>query len=237
MPRPHQTILKREDSELTKRIYQEQLKNPSTGDFVKLLENDFKVIKSQQNDITIQNTSKYEYKQSIKKKIKAAAFNYLKEIQETHTKVRDIEYKQLETQKYMLSPIFSNSDVNLLYALRSRSTECRVNFKQKYLHSDLHCQLCEQENEDQQHLLKCSVIGNNLNTAEVVEEKIEYCDIFSNYARKQKAITALYQCVFKIRDKLQENMNSQQAPSNSNALLRMSDDLQQHCTVYSSSGK
>jgi hypothetical protein len=33
----HQTILKREDSELTKRIYQEQLKNPSTGDFVKLL--------------------------------------------------------------------------------------------------------------------------------------------------------------------------------------------------------
>ena len=144
----HQTILKREDSELTKRIYQEQLKNPSTGDFVKLLENDFKVIKSEQNDITIQNTSKYEYKQSIKKKIKASAFNYLKEIQETHTKVRDIEYKQLETQKYMLSPIFSNSDVNLLYALRSRSTECRVNFKQEYLQSAFYCQQCKQGYED-----------------------------------------------------------------------------------------
>ena len=125
------------------------MRNPSTGDFVKLLENDFKLIESQQNDITIQNTSKHEYKQNIKKKIKAAAFNYLKDIPKTHTKVRDIEYKQLETQKYLLSHIFSNSDVNLLYDLRSRSTECRVNFKQKYLYSDLYCQLCKQGNEDQ----------------------------------------------------------------------------------------
>ena len=124
-----------------------------------------------------------------------------------------------------------------MHALRSRSTECRVNFKQKYLHSDLYCQLCKQEDEDQQHLLKCSVIVNSLNTAEVVEENIEYCDIFSNDVRKQKAVTELFQCVFKLRDKIQENMNSQQAPSNADVLLRMSDDLQLHCTVYSSSGK
>ena len=112
-------------------------------------------------------------------------------MQETHTKVKDIEYKQFETQKYMLSPLFSNSDVNLLYALRSRSTECKVNFKQKYLNSDLLCQLCKQENEDQQHLLECSQIVSNVNTAEVVEGRIEYCDIFSRETRKQKAVTAL----------------------------------------------
>ena len=91
----------------------------------------------QQNDHTIQQTNKYEYKQLIKKKNKEAEFEYLKDLKETHSKIRDIQYQQLETQKYMVSPVFYNSDVNLLHALRSRSTDCRVNFKNKYIHSDL----------------------------------------------------------------------------------------------------
>ena len=45
----HQTILKRVDKELTKRIYKEQTIHPTPGDFVKLLEEDFKIIEEKQN--------------------------------------------------------------------------------------------------------------------------------------------------------------------------------------------
>ena len=131
---------------------------------------------------------------------------------------------------------FSNSDVNLLHALSSRSTDCRFNFKNKYIHSDLYCQLCKKENEDQQHLLKCDVIVNNMHTEDIVTETVEYRDIFSNDDKKQKVITELFKRVFKLRDKLRENQNSQLAPSNSDELLMMSNNLQL-CTVYLSSGK
>ena len=68
----HQTILKREEKELTKRIYKEQTINPTPGDFVKLLEEDFKLIGEKQNDIQIQNTNCTVYKKFVKKKIKEA---------------------------------------------------------------------------------------------------------------------------------------------------------------------
>ena len=52
----HQTILKRDDSELTKRIYIEQKQNPTKGDYVELLKEDFKIIDEAQDDEKIKNT-------------------------------------------------------------------------------------------------------------------------------------------------------------------------------------
>ena len=40
----HQNILKREDKELVMRIYKAQVENPSTGDMIELLKNDFSII-------------------------------------------------------------------------------------------------------------------------------------------------------------------------------------------------
>ena len=111
-----------------------------------------------QNDKEIRNMKTSTYKNMIKKCTKSAAFRYLTTKQASHTKVKPIKYTQLETQKYLLSPIFSNEDVNMLYALRSGTTNCKVNFKNKYVNSDLLCDLCRKENQDQQHLLKCEVL-------------------------------------------------------------------------------
>ena len=75
-----------------------------------------------------------------------------------------------------------------------------------------------------------------MHTEDIVTENVEYRDIFSNDEKKQKVITQLFKRVFKLRDKLRENQNSQLAPSNSDELLMMSNNLQL-CTVYLSSGK
>ena len=95
------------------------------------------LINVEQDDQQIMSNSKISYKQFIKNKVRMASFKYLRERQQTHSKVKNINYSQLTTQKYMVSPIFSNKEVNMLYALRSRATECRANYKQKYIHSNI----------------------------------------------------------------------------------------------------
>ena len=59
-----------------------------------------------QNDEKIQKINKNTYKQMIRKSIKNAALRYLTKKQESHSKINMIKYSELETQKYMISPIF-----------------------------------------------------------------------------------------------------------------------------------
>ena len=232
----HQNILKRDDSELIKRIYTEQRNNPTTGDFVELISEDFKVINEVQDDAKIQNTNIGVYKKHVKACIRRAAFKYLSNLQANHSKVKHIRYQKLEIQKYMVSPIFSNEEVQLLHALRSRSTDCKENFKQRYISSNLLCSLCQVENDDQKHILRCSALLKNFQSSNLSRENVEYENIFSEDVYKQKEIASLYLELFRIRNILQEDQHSQPAPSPIDVELMTSDNLL-NCIVHSSSGK
>ena len=181
-------------------------------------------------------TDRDTYKLQIKAKIKTAAFDYLKEKQQQHSKIKHIRYDTLCVQNYMVSPIFPNEEVNLLHALRSRTTECRANFKQKYIHSNILCTLCQLENEDQQHILQCSIILREYNSDEVAQSSVKYDDIFSEDVHKQKEVTSLFLKLFEIRKKLNEDKTSQEDPSSARVELDLSNNLHP-CTVYSSPGK
>ena len=139
----HQTILQRDECELTKKVYLAQKDDPTPGDFADLISKDFALIGEAHDDNSIKGASKSEYKVTIKSSIKQAALSYLTAKQQQHSKVRHIQYDKLQTQEYMTSPIFTNEDVELLHALRSRSTDCKANFKQKYIHSNIKCDLCK----------------------------------------------------------------------------------------------
>ena len=197
---------------MTKRIYTAQKNDPTSGDFVKLLNEDFSLINRRQDDKIIQMTNKTDYKKQVKESIKESAFNYLKEKQKEHSKVKDIQYPSLSTQKYMLSPVFTNEEVKLLYALRSRGTECKANFKQKYTHTNLLCELCNDQTEDQQHILSCRVLQAEFKTDELTNGNIKYEHIFSEDIRKQKSVTNLFNQLFKVRKILVDKINSQEAP-------------------------
>ena len=87
------------------KIYKAQVENPSTGDMIELLKNDFSIIEEELNETAIANTSTNSFKKFINKKIRLAAFKYLVELKESHSKVRSIEYNKLETQSYLTSPL------------------------------------------------------------------------------------------------------------------------------------
>ena len=231
----HNNILKRENHELIKRIYKEQLNNPTKGDFVELIQDDFKALNIIQNDDRIKNIKTSTYKDHIKKCTKKAAFNYLVSKQAKHTKVNTIKYTQLETQKYMLSSIFRNEEVNQLHALRSRTTNCKMNFKNKYNQDNLLCDLCCTENQDQKHLLRCKEIERKLNSQQLTKNRMEYENIYSSDVNKQKEITSLFIDLFKIKNELEQE-KCQQAPSIIDVVLVNDDNL--HCSiVHHSSGK
>ena len=202
---------------------------------MELFKEDFKSINEQQNDDMIQNTNTVLYKKHIKAKMRISALKYLTDIQAKHSKVKHIKYPKLETQKYMTSPIFSNEEVNLLHALRSRSTECKENFRQKYINTNLLCSLCQTENENQQHILTCTVLIEKFRSENLSIDQVEYENLFSNNVNKQKEVTQLFMELFKIRETLLED-NSQQDPSPTDVELSMNNNLLD-CTVYSSSGK
>jgi hypothetical protein len=220
-----QAILKRNDQELIKRIYMEQKNNPTPGDFCELVKDDFKLINENIDEESIKRTIVTSYKNKIKQKIKVAAFKFLRMKQETHSKVKDIVYARLEPQKYLLSPLFMNDEVNLLHSLRSRSVDCKNNFKNRYKEDDGLCQLCGEHIDDQKNILKCPEIIKRVKTDEIAINTVVYEDIVQNEHR-QKAITSMYIKLLKIREKLmEEDLSSRQDPSTSFVVLRTSDPL------------
>ena len=108
-----QTILKREEEELTRRIFEAQITKPCSGDFAELVKKDLESIGVPFNRAFIQNTGVDAFKAFIKKKITAAAHIYLTTNQAKHSKVSDIKYEILETQRYLMSSLFSDTETKL----------------------------------------------------------------------------------------------------------------------------
>ena len=128
-----------------------------------------------------------------------------------------------------MSVLFNIDEVNTLHALRSRSIDCKFNFKQKYLNQSILCPLCEKHIDDQKQMLNCEEISKRLQLNEVVDGSVLYEDIFEDVA-KQKVITSLFTKIIEIRKTLlNENLSTP-------AVLETSNDLQ-HCIDNMSSGK
>ena len=62
--------------------------------------------------------SKHLFKRTIKSAITRETLKYLKEIQQTHPKVNEIQYTTLQAQSYFKSPLFSNSEAKCLFKYR-----------------------------------------------------------------------------------------------------------------------
>ena len=74
-----QTILKRSDDEITKKIYNCQKKNPVKRDWIELINKDFSDIGMEINEERIKNETKMEFNARIRKHLKT---NMLVEIKE-----------------------------------------------------------------------------------------------------------------------------------------------------------
>ena len=89
----HHNIISRQENETIFKICKKQKDICVKGDWLKLLENDFKFIGVEMNEEKIRSTPICIYKKEIKKLIDKAAFNYFIELKNTHKKSRIFNMK------------------------------------------------------------------------------------------------------------------------------------------------
>ena len=204
-------ILNRSDNELLKRVYLAQLDNPSPGDFVNLVETDCIKIGITTNQDWVCNTPKYIFQKWLRQKVKEAAIKELTSIQASHQKVRNIVYNSLETQPYLNNSMFSNSDCELLLALRSHSVRgIKSNFSSMHK-KDLSCPLlCDPSNpqDEQSHLLCCKKILEQLNADELQAIKIsDYSHLYGSLD-EQLFVTHIFKRLLQVREQLQTHIET-----------------------------
>ena len=122
-----------------------------------------------------------------------------------HSKVKDIQFNVLEAQPYLTSPIFDDDETQLLYSLRTRTSDL---FKLNQYGGKVHCPLScwgddETANEDtRQHILSCSKL--KLTSEDVATEEVKYEHLFRTTAQ-QKEVTVLYKRLLAKNQILQSN--------------------------------
>ena len=83
------------------------------------MKKDFQDIYEPIDEETIRLQKKNTFKAHVKKKIREAAFTYLKDIQTSHSKIKDIKYEKFEIQPYLSSFVLTTEMTKVLFNMRS----------------------------------------------------------------------------------------------------------------------
>ena len=170
------------------------------NDWAETVQNDKVEINLNLSDELIVKMKKKKFKKFLKCKIKETAMKYLNKIKNSHSKVENINYENLQVQPYLVDTKFTTNEKQLLFRLRTRMTNVKLNFRSSY--QDLSCNLCASNSlQSDIHLLecetlidKCSQLRNDIAS--------EYEDIFGSLS-EQLSITKLYTSVFENKTQLE----------------------------------
>ena len=95
--------------------------------------------------------SKSEHKQKKKKLVQKAIFKFYMKEKEKLSKLEMLEYTSLQIQPYLITETMTTKEINLLYSLRSRCHESKLNFR-KMNKNDLRCRFGCDQVESQEHI-------------------------------------------------------------------------------------
>ena len=114
-------------------------------------------------------------------------FEGLENKKKSHSKVEKLEHNALRIQMY-LQPNkiqISKEETQLIFKLCCRVTEAKVNLKGKY--DNLDCRACGQQEENQEHILKCEELNKNNKT-----DEINYKHLFDGSVTEKLKIAKLF---------------------------------------------
>ena len=123
-------ILDQDANSILFQVFEKQCESRTKKDWVSTVIRDLEELGINVNFVDIQQTNKQKWKSITKQYIKEYTFTKLKEKQQKHSKVKDINYSRFEMQDY-LAP--SNEKINkktslLIFKLRSIMVKVKVNY-------------------------------------------------------------------------------------------------------------
>ena len=192
-------ILNQDQNSMLYKFLMTQLKNRKQKDWVSQVLEDIKDLKLNVDMEEIKLMKKSKLKHILKNSTEEKALEELEKKKAKHSKVMNIKHKQIKMQKYLKSNglKMNQEEVQTIFKLRSRMTNVKTNFRGKY--DNFECELCNEEDENQKHMLECKEIMKKIK----VEVKIpEYDELFKGNVREQLEIAKAFLENMKIKEDL-----------------------------------
>ena len=176
------TILHKPDNELVKQALRAQQIIPVKNDWWLTILEDLKEYDIDLSEHEISTMRKSTFKHLVDMKIREASRKHLFQLKSKHSKSNGLQTYKL--QSYLTSNELSTDEKKLLFQLRTRTYNCKANFKNQF-GLNITCLICGSE-DNQQHLLFCS-----RTTEDVDISGVTYGDIFGILKKQVKAAKVL----------------------------------------------
>ena len=166
----------------------------------------FTLEKKKREKREIRSMSKIKCKSLLTSKIYEVACGYLLSLKNKHSKSEGLSYNN-KIKDYLVTSQLTTEEKQLLFQLRTRSFDCKANFKNKYK-NQLACSICDME-DDQMHLLNCKQT-----TTDIDIKGVKYSDIFGTTEQQIKIAKVMMQIMKnrKILQRKSSNPGSQVHP-------------------------
>ena len=191
-------ILNEDPKSMISRFFKVQMEKRNKRDWATTVLEDLKYLDLEEWSMErIRKTKKCSFMNMIKKKIRNKAFDKLQLRKKSHTKVEHVEHNEIRIQKYLQPNKESmNKEIaQLIFKLRCRVTEAKVNLKGTYDY--LECRACHKEEENQRHILFCPVLNKNRSL-----EEIKYEKLYNGTVSEKVKIAKRFKENFKILEKV-----------------------------------
>ena len=199
-------ILHEKQESMVYRFFQTQYKNRTSKDWVSTILKDLKELNLKVSIDDIKEMKKSKFMNMLKRSTEEKAYMELEKMKTKHTKVSHLNHYGIKMQKYLLPNELkiSQEEIQMIFKLRSRVTEIKTNMKGSFYSYE--CDLCEEEEETQEHILKCKEI--------IIRKKEKddiptYDKIFGKKVMEQVKIARTFRENMEIRNTfLKEKMNN-----------------------------
>ena len=195
-------ILNENPTSMIYRFLESQLKSSNSKDWVHTVFKDIEKLKLNVKIADIKKIRKSTFKTMLRESTENKVLKSLTEKKLSHSKVMHLDHKMLQMRKYLMPSRIkkTKNECQLIFKLRSRITEIKTNFKGKYDYFE--CDVCGQEEESQEHILKCTEV---MNMNKENNEIPNYERLFDGKVTEQLSIARRFQTNMNIRDHILKN--------------------------------
>ena len=193
-------ILNEDPKSIVHRVFNSQMKNKTKKDWVTTVLQDLQWLGL--NDLSMEEITilkKTVWKKMIKQRIILKTFETLDNVKKSHSKVKHIEHTEINMRKY-LQPNkirMRKEEAQLIFKLRCRMTQIKVNLKGKY--DTLECDACGKEEETQEHILVCEELNKDKDNQE-----FKYENLFNGTVTEQVKIAKRFEGNLKILENIKK---------------------------------
>ena len=176
-------LLRMDRSHLARQIFDQMIESPIQGDFVNVARQNLEEFNIRLSFDEISSLSKKKFKDMVSNACDRACFDKLIKEKEKLSKGKEIMYEDFEVQEFMKPKAkLSIEEVRRILHIRIRDLDIKGNFPKA--NESMKCSASKECNEEevQSHIFDCIYLKP---ANELIEEKVEYDDIFVNEPNKQ----------------------------------------------------